>query len=126
MDTVVEKTHRPKLLKSITEEVRTGCGHLYIIMGYNHEGLLIEIFINLGKAGGCSHCQLEALSRSISLGLKYGVPMDAFKKQLLGLSCPKSVSFPKEDRVLSCADGVAKVLAKFPERLAEVKDNGHY
>jgi len=126
VDTVVTKKHRPKVLDSITEEVTTGCGHLYLTMGYDHEGALLEIFIHLGKTGGCSHCQLEALSRCISLGLKHGVPIEQYKKQLLGLSCPKSVPFPKDRRILSCADGVAKVLALFPERLAEVKNNGHF
>lgn len=103
------KKERPKILESTTVEVKTGCGHLYVTIGYDN-GSPIEILATLGKAGGCSYCFSEALSRAISLGLKYGIPIKDYVKQLRGLQCPNPNQWPKEERVLSCADGIAKAL----------------
>lgn len=108
------KQERPKILESITEEVKTGCGHLYITIGYGPEGNPIEVIATLGKAGGCSHCQNEALSRAISLGLKFGIPPEEYAKQLIGNECPSKNLWPEDERILSCADGLGKVLKKYP------------
>jgi len=110
----VAKKERPKILTSITERVKTGCGFLYVTIGHE-DGTPIEIFAALGKAGGCSHCQNEALSRSISLGLKYGVPVMEYVKELTGNACPSVNMWPEDERVLSCADGLGKVLKRFHE-----------
>jgi len=111
METLVKK-ERPKVLKGPTEEVTTGCGHLYVRLGFDEDGRLLEIITTLGKAGGCAYCQLEALSRSISLGLKYGLPAEEYSKQLKGIECPGKIIWPEDGRILSCADGIAKVLDK--------------
>ena len=107
------KKERPKSLESITVEVNTGCGHLYVTIGHDSEGTPIEIIATLGKAGGCSYCLGEALSRAISLGLRYGIPVGDYVKQLAGLQCPSPNMWPREERVLSCADGIAKVLNEY-------------
>lgn len=103
------KETRPKVLESTTTRVKTGCGNLYVIISHNGKDPL-EIFASLGKAGGCATCQNEALTRSITLGLKYGIPIGEFITELRNLRCPNP--FPGEDGVLSCADGIAKVLEK--------------
>ena len=110
------KKGRPKTLESTTVEVKTGCGHLYVTIGCNGDGDPIEILATLGKAGGCSYCFSEALSRTISLGLRYGIPIADYVKQLRGLQCPSPNNWPKEERVLSCADGMAKVLNEYNKR----------
>ncbi len=105
----MEKKERPKVLKGTTTKVETGCGNLYITVGCNN-GHPIEVFATLGKAGGCSNCQNEALTRSITLGLKYGIPVEEYVRELEELQCPSPNMFPMVDRVLSCADGIAKTL----------------
>lgn len=112
MDTLTKK-ERPKTLNSITEEVTTGCGHLYVSIGWDENGSLLEIIATLGKAGGCAYCQLEALSRAVSLGLRYGVPVEDYVKQLIKIECPSKHMWPEEERILSCADGIAKTLEKY-------------
>jgi len=112
LDKTLVKKERPKVLAGPTEEVTTGCGHLYVIMGYDEEGNLLEVLATLGKAGGCAYCQLEALSRSISLGLKYGIPVQDYIKQLKEIECPSRVMWPEDHRILSCADGIAKALER--------------
>ena len=104
------KRERPKILDSISTEETTGCGTLKVTIGYDKDGIPLEVFSALGKAGGCSNCFNEALSRAISLGLKFGVPIKEYVKQLQGLQCPSTKIWPENERVLSCPDGVAKVL----------------
>jgi len=107
------KRKRPKVLESVTERVKTGCGHLYVTVGYDVDGNPLEIFAALGKAGGCSNCQNEALTRVVSLGLKYGIPVDEYVRELRGHQCPNTNMFPENERVLSCPDGIARVLENY-------------
>ena len=108
---------RPKVLAGDTIKVKTGCGNLYITINVNGDGP-IEIFASLGKAGGCSNVQNEALTRAISLGLKYGVPIKEFVDELKDLQCPNPSMWPEEDRILSCPDGIAKVLEKYVKKIS--------
>ena len=100
---------RPKVTHGESKRFRMSCGNLYITTGHNEEGVLIEIFAILGKAGGCASCQNEALTRSISLGLKYGLPIEEYVKQLIGISCPGR---GMEDgiEIHSCAEAISIVL----------------
>lgn len=109
---VTELKDRPKVLTGETIKVKTGCGNLYVTVNVN-EDKPVEVFAALGKAGGCSNCQNEALTRAISLGLKHGVSVKEFVDELKTLQCPNPNMFPKEERVLSCADGIAKVLESY-------------
>lgn len=115
----VAKKERPRRLESVSEMVNTGCGHLYVTIGYDVDGAPLEVIASLGKAGGCSHCQNEALSRSISLGLKYGVPVKEYVKELTGNACPSVNMWPEAERVLSCADGIGQVLKRYQASLDE-------
>lgn len=103
---------RPKTLEGTSTRVETGCGNLYVTVGCNGKRP-IEVFATLGKAGGCSRGQNEALTRSISLGLKYGIPIKEYVEELEGIQCPMPNMWPKGDRILSCADGIAKVLREY-------------
>ncbi len=108
------KRDRPKILDSTTEEVTTGCGHLYVTIGFDGgRGTPIEVRAALGKAGGCSNCYIEALNRVVSLGLQYGIPVKGLVDELAGHQCPSSHMWPEVDRVLSCPDGISKVLANY-------------
>jgi len=104
---------RPVELEGKTARVKTGsCGNLYITVNVN-DGKPYEVLARLGKAGGCATCQNEALTRSITLGLKNGIPVKEYVDELRGLQCPGPFMFPKEERVLSCPDGIAKVLERY-------------
>jgi len=108
------KSKRPKVLDSVTEKVKTGCGHLYVTVGFDgKEDTPVEVRAALGKAGGCSNCFLEALNRSISLGLEYGIPVDEFVKELMGHKCPSPNMWPEEEKILSCPDGISQVLSGY-------------
>lgn len=114
----MEKKPRPKGVKSRTIKAECGCGHLYVIIG-KVDNELFEIFTLLGKAGGCAYAQNEALTRSISLGLRYGIPVSEYIRQLRDIKCPNPV-YVEGEIVFSCAHAIAKLLEK------EEKNNEDY
>jgi ribonucleoside-diphosphate reductase alpha chain len=104
---------RPKKLSGTTQELVTGCGKIFITINTKND-LPYELFAVMGKGGGCASSQCEALGRTISLALKASVPVKDLIKHLAGISChmPSGVN---EDKVLSCADAIAKCLKLFEE-----------
>ncbi len=104
---------RPRRTRGMTERVRTGCGNLYVTINYDDDDFC-EVFAQMGKAGGCAACQIEAETRLISLALRSGISPKAIIKQLSGIRCP-SPSWDEGTQILSCPDGVAKVLAEAAE-----------
>ena len=107
------KLKRDKILHGETTEITTGCGHLYVTVNKSGENP-IEVFASLGKSGSCSKCQMEALTRCLSTGLRYGIPISEFHKQLQGIACPEpSFNGGKNERTLSCPDAIAKVLGEY-------------
>jgi len=108
----MEKKSRPKITRGETHRVTTGCGGLYITPCWDpDDGALVEVFAVLGRTGGCAHCQLEAITRAVSLGLKYGIPVSEYTDELRGLRCPKS-AWESGEHILSCPDAIAKILEK--------------
>jgi ribonucleoside-diphosphate reductase alpha chain len=111
------KLTRPTRVESETTFIETSsCGELRITVGlFNNKP--IEVFMGLGDSGCCSACQNEALARSISLGLKCGVPVGEYADQLRGIRCPSPKMFPKTERILSCSDALSSILSKYCEKV---------
>ena len=106
----MEKKARPVVIKGSTTRYETGCGHIYITLNYVG-GKLFEVFAKLGKSGGCAMSQLEALTRLVTLALRYDIPPEEIIKQLSQLKCP-SPGLEDGEQIFSCADAIAKVLSK--------------
>ncbi|WP_279384311.1 TSCPD domain-containing protein [Geotalea toluenoxydans] len=88
--------------------MQTGCGPLYVTVNEDKSGLF-ELFTTMGKAGGCAASQSEAIGRMVSLAWRSGIQARQVIKQLLGISCHCPAGFG-ENKVLSCADAVAKAI----------------
>jgi len=101
---------RPNVTKGLTERIVTGCGNLYVTINKDEQGIC-EVFSTLGKAGGCSQAQLEAICRLLSTALRSGVDATELVKQLRGIRCP-SIAYDDSKPVLSCADAIATILDK--------------
>ena len=107
-DTNIIKRERPKVLKGWTYQMQTGCGPLYVTVNEDSTGLF-ELFTTMGKAGGCAASQSEAIGRMVSLAWRSGIQARQIIKQLQGISCHSPAGFG-DNKVLSCADAVAKAI----------------
>ena len=107
--------NRPTVVHGSTKRIQTGCGKLYVTLNRDDEENPIEVFIKLGKAGGCAASQTEALGRLISILLKHGVDISEVTRSLSGIGCHQPTFIGEGKRVLSCADAVAQALTKILE-----------
>ncbi len=107
----IEPRPRPKITTGRTIETKTGCGSLYVTINEDEYGIA-EVFVQLGKSGGCAASQTEAIGRLLSIALRSWINPEVLIKQLKGIRCP-SIGFDEGEIITSCADGVAKVLEKY-------------
>ncbi len=103
---------RPDKTRGITEKVKLGCGRtLYITINEDDMGLC-EVFLSMGKSGGCLASQSEAIGRLISLALRSGIDIEAITRQLQGIRC-LAPSWHNGGQTLSCADAVGKAIERY-------------
>ncbi len=102
---------RPYRTTGTTQRIETGCGHLYVTINEDENGLC-EVFTQMGKSGGCTASQSEAIGRLLSLALRSGIDPESITKQLRGIRCPSPLWQPG-GMVLSCSDAVAKALDRY-------------
>ena len=105
---------RPAVVSGVTVEKVTARGDLYVTINSTGEGedrRPIEIFLTLGKAGTADQAYLEALARSITLGLRSGVPIKQYHKHLRGIGSVDVMGIGP-NRILSIPDAIAQVIAE--------------
>jgi ribonucleoside-diphosphate reductase alpha chain len=103
-----EKKARPKQVAGKTIKIATGCGSMYVTVN-TLNGKVFEVFAALGKAGSCAKVQSEAVTRLITLALRFDVPLEEIVKEIESLRCP-SPTWEDKVQVSSCPDAIAKVL----------------
>ena len=81
------KLSRPQELAGSTYRIRTGHGNAYITVNKDADGLVREVFANIGKAGACDDVVMHSLTRTVSLSLRSGVPAEEVIEQLRGNTC---------------------------------------
>lgn len=106
---------RPAIVHGVTKRIQTGCGKLYVTLNRDDNGEPIEVFIRLGKAGGCASSQTESLGRLISIILRHGIGVEEVIKHLAGVGCHQPAFIGEGGRTLSCADAVSQALVKMME-----------
>ncbi|MEW6040128.1 MAG: LAGLIDADG family homing endonuclease [Elusimicrobiota bacterium] len=102
---------RPQITHGMTVMIKTGCGKMYVTINEDLNGVC-EIFSQLGKSGGCTASQAEAISRLISLSLRSGILPEEVISQLRGIRCPTPMILSGYS-VLSCADGIARAIEEY-------------
>jgi ribonucleoside-diphosphate reductase alpha chain len=108
-----EPRTRPRVVSGKTIKMVTGCGNMYVTINEDEFGPC-EVFTSLGKSGGCTSSQSEAIGRLISLALRSGVKPEKIIEQLRGIRCPSPVIFQGES-IFSCADALAKAIEIYLE-----------
>jgi ribonucleoside-diphosphate reductase alpha chain len=109
------------VIHGTTTKVSTGCGNLYVTINNDDLGRPFEVFMQMGKAGGCAMSQLEAIGRLASLALRSGVNVDSIIGQLRGIRCPSPSWEKGGGRIFSCSDAIARVIERRMSEISEKK-----
>jgi len=118
LPTLIKPIKRPKRMPSTSYQLDTGNGDIIVDVA-THENRVMQIIMNMGKSGQILNTLLEALGRSMSIGLQHGVPLAAFVKTLEGINSDRPVWYRFEDsdkkptQILSIPDGLAKLLKRY-------------
>ncbi len=116
--------YRPKTLQGRTIKMETGCGTLYVTINEDQEGFF-ELFNTMGKAGGCAASQSEAIGRLVSLAWRNGISTEEIVKQLSGICCHKHIGVGN-DKILSCADAIARAINEYADPTWKRRDEMPY
>jgi ribonucleoside-diphosphate reductase alpha chain len=116
----VAPRNRPEITQGVTQKVETGCGHMYVTINSDEFGAC-EVFVQMGKVGGCASAQLEAIARLASLALRSNLKLESLVRQLKGIRC-QSPMWHKGKMITSCGDAVGQALEQY---LAMNINGGH-
>lgn len=103
---------RSQVTRGTTTKIATGCGNLYVTINEDNNSLPFEVFMHMGKAGGCAASQLEAIGRLASLALRCGIEPKDIISQLRGIRCPSPSWEKGRGRIFSCADAIARAIER--------------
>lgn len=114
LETVVtiEKKVRPKCLSGSTDQVDSGCGMMLVTVNKDEYGNIFEVLMKAGSTGGCA-AFTDSTARLISIGLRYGVPLEVIIDQLCSVKCDNYRFQVGKNGVLkgkSCSDAVGRLL----------------
>jgi len=116
---------RPEVLHGVTTRVKMACGNMYVTVNYHpDEKRPFEVFATIGPSGSCGRALAEALTKTISHALRWGVPPELIVKSLKGIKCDKP-SWGNGRVIHSCPDAVARVLEEQIGREVQATAPGH-
>jgi len=107
----VAPRNRPEVTQGITQKIETGCGHMYVTINSDEHGAC-EVFVQMGKVGGCASAQLESIARLVSLALRSDIKLETLVRQLKGIRC-QSPMWNKGKMIYSCGDAVGQALEQY-------------
>lgn len=96
------KRELPKRRVSHTYEFKVSDLKGFFTVGEYEDGTPGELFITISKQGSTLSGLMDSFARSVSHGLKYGVPLKSYVKSLMGTSfAPAGITDDKEIRTAS-------------------------
>ncbi len=103
---------RPIVTKGVTKKISTSeCGSLYVTLNEDEQGLC-EVFVNMGRSGGCRNAQCAAMGVLISIALRAGIEPAFIGRRLKGIRCA-SPSIQNGSHILSCVDAIGKAIEAY-------------
>jgi len=112
---------RPEVLPAKVFKLKTGCGSIYPTISIR-DGKPFEVFLVIGKSGGCTAAHTQALGRIVSVALRSGVELSSIIKQLRNIRC--HMPYMGKRSVLSCPDALGIALQNFEEEEGMVESVG--
>lgn len=103
----------PDRYETVRQGVKVGGRTLYVDIGRDRDGAVRSVFIDTYKTGTEQRALMEVVSRLISLGLQYDVPLDKVVRLIRGTKFKPSgivVGDPRVRFASSPLDYVAKHL----------------
>lgn len=97
-------------MSGVTYNVSCPCGDLFVTVNDDEAGNIFEVFITLGKAGGCGAATTAAVGVLLSVGIRSGVSPEELVVKLNGIQCFKS-----SKDVPSCVTYVAQIIKEHEE-----------
>jgi ribonucleoside-diphosphate reductase alpha chain len=76
-----QRIRLPSRRRGFTQEARVGGHKIFLRTGDYEDGTLGEIFIDMHKEGAAFRSIMNCFAMAVSVGLQYGVPLDAFVDQ---------------------------------------------
>jgi ribonucleoside-diphosphate reductase alpha chain len=114
------KRQRPTMLRGRTMKMNSPLGDIYVTINEDDAGRPFEVFCTLGKAGGAAFADAEAMGRLMSLALRSGVPINAIRDQLRGISSDRAVGVGP-NKVLSAPDAIGQAIERYLEEQAGIQ-----
>ena len=108
-----EYRQRPETLSGVTHRIRTGHGPAYVTINNDEAGKPFEVFVAGSKSGGCDAAQSQAITRLVTLALRYNVPVEQIANQLGGIVC--CPAWENGKLIGSPADAIAVALQRAPD-----------
>jgi len=81
------KRLRPEALPSVTYQMPTSCGKIYVTITKDGTGRPFEIFVRFGKAGHCGAAIFDGMTKLLSYALRSGMEPSEAVKALSGIVC---------------------------------------
>jgi hypothetical protein len=81
------KRLRPQALPSVTYQMPTSCGKIYVTITRDSDGSPFEVFVRFGKAGHCGAAVFDGMTKLISNALRCGMDPAEAVKALSGIVC---------------------------------------
>lgn len=102
---------------------KSDVGTVFTSVFRNEDGIPIEVFINVGKAGGYVAGAAQVTGRLASLAMRYGASVEEVANELIGISCGQQVGFGP-NAVVSMFDAVGKSMVELTQgrQLALIMD----
>jgi ribonucleoside-diphosphate reductase alpha chain len=109
---------RPMTLTGCTKKVPVGDNNVLFTLN-TFDGNLAEVILQVGKNGARDAANVEAIGRSVSIGLRNGIPAKEYVKQFKDISSEDFtwVKFEDDDKkavqIKSIPDALAKIMERY-------------